>query len=352
MAVSNPNNPASAIPSWNTVLPVSKDAFQSKTKQMANLEIPGCFYNQWVPTAATLTSGTVTSNGQSLIAANQLGGLTSTTLPWGGDAVATFSSSSGLLCTIATSSFMPTTLNYDQYPVSFTVSAAGVLPTGLTAGTVYYWQWVSATTGRLALTPGGTAIAYTDAGTATIYCKAASALLGYGYYGSPTLPAGFLQASEGMGSLNYSTSSSFPGCSIHVDMMGHKIGTGTNAFAVTPGFVSAAGTWTALTATGSALAAVNGGPFPFVYSADIIVQQYGPATSATTAFTSACLVRCVSMLSVYSAAGTHTEACNIFTKSVAFDLTQPWTIDVRYLAATPAVAEYMEPIFCRMIAYN
>jgi hypothetical protein len=350
MATSNPNNPASAIPSWNPILPVSKDAFQSKTKQFATLEIPGCFYNQWVPTAATVTSGTVTNNGQSLIAGLQLGGATATTAPLGGDAVVTFSSNSGLLCTIATSDFMPTTLNYDQYPVTFTTTS-GTLPTGITANTLYYWQWVSATTGRLALTPGGTAIAYTNAGSGTIYCQAASASIGYGYYGSPWLPAGFLQASEGMGTLNYSTSSAFPGCSIHVDIMGHKIGTGTNNFAVTPGLYSTAGTWTALTATGSALAAVNAGPFPFINSTDIIIQQYGPAT-ATTAYTAACMIRCVNVLSVYSAAGTHTEAVNIFTKTTSLDLTQQYAVDVRYLAATPVIGEYMEPLFVRMIAYN
>ena len=344
------NNPASNIPSWNTILPVSRDGLQLKTKQLNNLEIPGYFYNQFVPTAATVTSGTVTSNGQSLIAANQLGGGTATTLPLGGDAVVTFSSNSGLLVSFTTSSFMPTTLNYDQYPVSFTTTS-GTMPTGITAGTVYYWQWVSATTGRLALTPNGTVIAYTNAGSGTIYCQAASASLGQGYWGSPILPAGFLQASEGMGGLLYGASSAYPGCSIHIDIMGHKIGTGTNNFAVTPGFISGAGTWTALTATGSALAAVSAGPFPFINSTDIIIQQYGQ-TAVTSPYTAIAMVRCVNVLSVYSAAGTHTEAVNIFAKTVSLDLTVPYTVDVRYLAATPVVGEYMEPIFVRMAALN
>ncbi|WP_460990877.1 hypothetical protein, partial [Staphylococcus aureus] len=94
-------------------------------------------------------------------------------LPLGGTAAVTFSSSSGLLATFTTSSFMPTTLNYDQMPVKIVPAAGAVMPTGLIAGQTYYWQWVSATTGRFATTPGGTAIAYTDAGSGTLYCQAA-----------------------------------------------------------------------------------------------------------------------------------------------------------------------------------
>ena len=72
----------------------------------------------------------------------------------------TFTSSSGLL--------MTTVADYDTYtPVSFTT--AGVLPTGIVAGTIYWTIRVSATTSRLATSlvnaVAGTAIAFTDAGT-------------------------------------------------------------------------------------------------------------------------------------------------------------------------------------------
>lgn len=78
-------------------------------------------------------------------------------------ATATFTSSSGLLCTSSTD--IPT-----GAPVQFT-NSGGALPTGLTSGTTYYAIRVSATTVRLATTHAlalaGTAISYTDAGTGT-----------------------------------------------------------------------------------------------------------------------------------------------------------------------------------------
>jgi hypothetical protein len=331
-----------ASASQTPIYPTSPESLQYKTKLGAKMEIPGVFYNQFVPTAATLSSGTVTNNGMSLVAAHQLGLTTAGTKPWGGDAAVTFSSSSGLLVSFTTSSFMPTTLNYDQFPVTFTVSAAGVLPTGITAGTVYYWQWVSATTGRLALTPNGTVIAYTDAGTATIYCQAASAAIpGTGYNGSPWLPAGALAASDNMpgGILNGN------GASFRIEVMGHKIGTGTNVYTVTPGLVTTAGTWTALDA-GSAGPAVSAGPFPFFITTDIMVQQYG-TTSAPIA-----IIKTVTKMQTFSTIATNLHMTNVFAKTVSLDTTTAYGFDIRYIAATPAVAEYMEPLMVRMTAFN
>jgi hypothetical protein len=311
---------------------------QFKAKKGQPLEIPGLFYNQYVPTAANLTSGTVTNSGASLVGALQLGTTTAGTLPLGGTAAVTFSSSSGLLVTFTTSSFMPTTLNYNDYPVTFAVTGAGVLPTGITAGTVYYWQWVSAITGRLALTPGGTAIAYTDAGTATVYCQAASAAIaGVGYYGSPWMNAGFLGAAEGL-----AVPAVLPGCVLRCEIWGHSIGTTTNVTTITPGLISSAGTFTALTA-GSALARVSAGPFPFKITADTIIQQYGVSNA---------VARTVLEYTVYSATSTVTQSMNISAKVTSLDLTQRYAYDVRALQATPAVAEYLEPLSVKMWAFN
>lgn len=75
----------------------------------------------------------------------------------------TFSSSSGLL--------MTTTVDVPTYSQVVFSNSGGALPTGLTAGTVYYTIRVSATTSRLATSrvnaEAATAIAYTDAGTGT-----------------------------------------------------------------------------------------------------------------------------------------------------------------------------------------
>jgi len=327
---------AQGIPSTNQTVPFSREALQLKSKIGNSIEIPGLVYSQYTPTAATVTSGTVTSSGQSLIGALQLGGGTATTLPLGGDAAVTFSSSSGLLASFTTSSFMPTTLNYDQMPVKFVPASGAVLPTGLLANTTYYWQWVSATTGRLALVPGGTVIAYTDAGSGTIYCQAATQ-----YWGSPVLPAGFLQVSDVLAQTNVTTIPS-SGFMMRCEILGHKTGTGTNSYTVTPGLLSPAGTFTALTA-GSALAAVSAGPFPFRITTDLVVQQYA-ASSA--------MVRAVCEMQVFSTTSTNTWSTGIWAKTTSLDLTQPYSLDVRYLAATPAVGEYMEPLIVRMWAYN
>ena len=330
-------------PSTTPIYPAIGDSLQAKAKLGAKMQIPGLFYNQYVPTAANLTSGTVTNSGLSLIGGLQLGTTTAGTLPLGGTAAVTFSSSSGLLCSFTTSSFMPTTLNYDQFPVTFTVSAAGVLPTGLTAGTVYYWQWVSATTGRLALTPNGTVIAYTDAGTATIYCQAASAAIpGTGYYGSPWMPAGFLAAQDTMGA----TVMNSPGFTLRCEILGHQTGTTTNVTTIVPGLVAmGSNTFTALTA-GSALARVATGPFPFKIVADTQIQVYGTTTAPIG------IARTVLEYTVYSAAATVTSSMSLIAKTVSLDLTASYAYDVRILQATPVVGEYLEPMTVRMWAFN
>jgi hypothetical protein len=325
-------------PSTTPIYPVDPNSLQSKAKLGAKLEIPGLFYNQYVPTAANLTSGTVTNSGLSLIGAHQLGTTTAGTLPLGGTAAVTFSSSSGLLASFTTSSFMPTTLNYDQLPVVITPAAGAVMPTGLIAGQVYYWQWVSATTGKFALTPSGTVIAYTDAGSGTLYCQAASAAVpGTGYWGSPWLPAGALEASEGIADTILHS-----GCTIRTEILGHATGTTTNVTTITPGLLSPTGTFTALTA-GSALARVAAGPFPFKITCDLIVQQYN-STNA--------MIRGVLEYVVYSTTTTHTESMNIFAKTTSLDLTQPYAPDIRILQATPVVGEYIEPLTVRMWAFN
>lgn len=51
-------------------------------------------------------------------------------------------------------------------PVTFSVTG-GSLPTGVTAGSVYYWTPLTATTGTISATAGGTAITFTSAGTGT-----------------------------------------------------------------------------------------------------------------------------------------------------------------------------------------
>jgi hypothetical protein len=337
---------ATGVPSTNTIYgPMNRESLQGKTKLGLPIEVPGLYYNQYTPTGATVTSGTVTNSGQSLIGALQLGGLTTTVLPWGGDAVATFTSNAGLLVTTATSNCMPTTLNYDQFPVTFTTNAAGVLPSGIVAGQVYYWQWVSATTGRIAATPNGTVLPFVNAGTATIYVNAATQ-----YWGSPWIPAGALVVADTLGQSTPNNIVS-PGCSIHYEILGHKIGTGTNNYAVTPGFVTPANTFTTLTAAGSNLAAVNAGPFPFSIVGDIIIQQYG-TTAAVAPYNAIAMVKCWQQMSVFSTSSTHTEAVNIWAKTVTLDLTQSYAVDVRYLAATPAIGEYMEPLVVRMWMYN
>jgi hypothetical protein len=329
-------------PSTTPIYPAIQDSLASKSKLGNKMELPGLMYNQYVPTAATISSGTVTNSGLSMIGALQLGSLTSGTLPLGGTAVATFSSSSGLLATIATSSFMPTTLNYDQFPVVFTTTT-GTLPTGITAGTVYYWQWKSATTGNLSLTPNGAVIAYTDAGSGTIYCQAASAAVpGAGYYGSPWIPAGFFAAQDNM----YNGIMNGNGATFRIEIFGHKIGTGTNTYTITPGLVAAgSNTFTALTA-GSVLAAVNAGPFPFSSVTDIQIQQYGTTTAPIA------IIKTVNTNQVFSTATTNTWSTNVFAKTVSVDVTSGYALDVRYIATTPVVGEYMEPLSVRIWAFN
>ncbi len=77
----------------------------------------------------------------------------------------TFSNSSGdLLCTWSGHPFATSASAY-YTAISFTAGTS--TPTGITAGTVYYILPVSSSTFRLATTPGGSAITYTNAGTGT-----------------------------------------------------------------------------------------------------------------------------------------------------------------------------------------
>lgn len=54
-------------------------------------------------------------------------------------------------------------------PVRIAKLGAGAVPGGLSAGTVYYWLASTTTTGKLALTPGGSAVDITTAGTGPLY---------------------------------------------------------------------------------------------------------------------------------------------------------------------------------------
>ena len=336
---------AQGIPSTQSIFgPMSRESLQLKSKMGNSLEIPGLFYSQFTPSASNVTSGTVTDNGLSLIGANQLGTTTAGTLPLGGTAAVTFSSSTGLLCSFTTSNFMPTTLIYDQMPVKFTGSGVYVLPTGILEGVVYYWQWVSGTTGKLAATPGGTVIAYTDAGSGTIYCRAATQ-----YWGSPILPAGFFMVSDTLNA-QAATSIGVAGTHIRVEIEGNTTGTTTNVTTIMPGLITAAGAWTGLTA-GSALARVAAGPFPFRIAADIIVQQYGQA-AITSTYANIGMIKACCKYNVYSTTTTNTSSKNLWAKTVSLDLTSQLTVDVRDIHATPVVGEYEEPVFVRMWAYN
>jgi len=342
------NNPASAVPSWSTIQPVSRDSLSLKTKQLSQLEIPGIFYNQYTPTAANCNTGTVTSNGASMVGAIQLGVVQSGTAPLGGLTIVTFSSSNGLLCTLSTAaSWLPDTLNYNNMPVTFTTSSGGVLPTGIVSGQIYYWQWVSSTTGNIALTPGGSAIPYTNSGTATIYVNAATQ-----YWGSPVIPAGFLQAVEGLGSINYNTSA-YPGVQIHGEIGGSVTSAGTGNIQMTTGLMNYAGTFTAITTpTNIALAAV--GPFPFWYTFDIIVQQYGQST-VNSPYTNIGLLKASSRMVVAQAATSGTAdvtMTSVWTNTTSLDLTQQYVLDARCLLGTPATGTYVEPLYARFWAYN
>lgn len=343
---------AAGIPSTNQILPFSGEALQRKTKLGAPLELPGLFYNQATPSPAVqVSSGTVTNSGTSFIGAFNLGQLTTSTAPWGGDCAVTFSSSSGLLATTATSGPFPTTLNYDQFPVTFS-APAGVLPTGIVGGQTYYWQWVSATTGRLSATPGGTVIAYTDAGSGTIYMQARAA-----YWGSPFVPAGFLQASDG---LAQATPASFPqsGSLYRIEIMGHKTGASISNTTISAGLVTGAGATSYVNLISSAaLAQVVVGPFPFKIAVDIEIQQYGLA-AASSPYVQA-MIKSMMEVQIYTAAsGINTTAAAwswaapIATKVTSIDTTQALGFDVRALDATPNVGNYYEPLIVRMWAYN
>lgn len=335
---------AAGVPSTNLASPVPYEALQFKSKQGAKMSIPALIYNQPCPTAATLSSGTVVNDGMSLIGAYQLGLGTASTLSWGGDASVTFDSSTGLRASFTTSGWPVTTLNYMDMPIRFIGAAGAVAPTGISFGQVYYWKWLSATTGNIALTPGGSAISYTDAGSGTIYCQAQTQ-----YWGSPFLPAGGLVASDGLGQSNGSYSQF--GSMYRIEIGGHRKGTGTNNVTMKSGLVTTAGatSWTAIT-TGVTLANTNTGPFNFTYTADIIVQQYG--SSAITSPYVQAKIRAVENLEMWSSATAKTFSSAIYAVTTSVDITQPIGFDTRYIAATPAVAEYLEPLWVRIWAYN
>jgi len=332
---------------------MSREALQLKSKQGANLDIPGLFYNQPCPSAAVgISTGTVTNSGSSLIGAYQLGQLTTSTLPWGGDAAVTFSSSNGLLGTTATAGPFITTLNYMDYPVKIALAAGAVAPTGLIPGQTYYYKWVSATTGNFSLTPGGAAIAYTDAGSGTMYLQAATL-----YWGSPFVPAGFLQAAD---TLNFSTAGSFPqsGSMYRIEIIGSHTAATTSTATFTAGLVTSAGatSFTSLIAS-AALAQVAVGPFPFKITADIIIQQYGAAAISSPYAQS--IIRSMMEVQIYTAAsGINTTAAAwswaapATARVVALDTTVPVGFDVRVLDGTPNIGNYWETLGVRMWAYN
>ena len=345
---------AAGIPNTNQILPFSREALQLKSKLGNPMELPGLFYSQYTPTAANCNTGTVTNSGASMIGALQKGIVQSGTTPWGGATIVTASSSTGLLITLSTAAaWLPTTLNYNDMPVQLVATAGSVLPTGVNAGQTYYWQWASSTTGKLALTPGGNPLAYVDAGSGTLYLLAATL-----YWGSPTLPAGFLQVSD---TLNQATPSSnpAPGCIIHGEILGSITSAGTGNIKVDAGFNTAgdATNFTAMTSAGNvALTAV--GPFPFLYTFDWVVQQYGQSSIAAP-YTAAGRLRAVSELVVGGAATYSTAvaaAYNVYSRALwtsnTIDLTVPLTVDVRGLLGTPATGTYIEPLCVRLWAYN
>ena len=346
---------ATGVPSTNSIFgPMSREALQLKSKLGVPMEIPGLFYNQTAPSPAVgLTSGTVTNSGSSMITYFQNGQLTTSTAPWGGDAVVTFSSSSGLLATMATSDPYPDTLNYNDYPIKLVGAANAVAPTGTVFGQVYYLQWVSATTFRLAATPGGSVIAYTDAGSGTMYVYAVGS-----YWGTPFVPAGFLQASD---SLNQGPAGSYPqsGSTYRIEIIGSHTAATTSTATITTGLVTSAGatSFTSLIAT-AAVAQVVVGPFPFKITTDIMIQQYGVATTAVSPYVAAS-IRAMTEVQIYTAAsGINTTAAAwsfaapATTKVVSIDTTVPLGFDVRFLDGTPNIGNIWEPLWVRMWAHN
>ena len=340
------NNPATAVPSWTPLPQANLEAYNFKSKQLAKMEIPGIFYNQYTPTAANCNTGTVTSNGASMIGANQIGVAQGGTAPLGVVTIVTIATTG--LVTISTAAAWLPTNNYNNMPVTLSVSTSGVLPLGLFANTIYYWQWVTSTTGNLALTPGGTTVAPTTTGTATIYLSAATQ-----YYGSPIIPAGFLQAAEALGQIQGNTSA-FPGVAIRGEIAGSITSAGTGNIQMAAGVYNAAGTWTALTGAAANVALAAVGPFPFWYTFEFIVQQYGPA-SVSGQYANIAQVRGWGRFIGAQAATSGTAditSTNIWASTTSLDLTQQYTIDARALLGTPATGTYIEPLTVRLWAIN
>lgn len=86
--------------------------------------------------------------------------------PVGGSQRVTASSSSGLLFTSLTAHGLADTTQVELF-----IESGGVLPGNTAANTTYFIRDAASTTFKLALTSGGSAIAYADAGTASFRVK-------------------------------------------------------------------------------------------------------------------------------------------------------------------------------------
>lgn len=329
------------VPNTVPLVPFSREALQNKMKYGNVLELPGVLYNQYTPTAANCNTG---STAASLIGQNQKGIIASGTTPLGGTTTVTFSSSSGLLATLSAASWLPTTLNYNDFPVIFSPASGATLPTGIIAGQLYYWQWVSSTTGRLALTPGGTVIPYTNAGSGTIYMQASSQ-----YWGNANLPAGFFQAADTLYQAP-ANSLTTPGTRIKGEIWGTITSAGTGTIAFDFGLLNSAGTFTSLSDGGTATALTAVGPFPFWYNFEFVVQQYGQSSIASP-YVAAGVVRSVGSLRKGITAASELLINNAATKTV-IDLTQAWTIEARATLGTPATGTYIEPLSVKITVDN
>jgi hypothetical protein len=339
-----PNQPTSGIPSQTPIYSVSKDSLSFKTKQLATLELPGIFYNQCAPTAANCDiTGAV-----SVVGANYIGQAQTGTSATGAATAVTYVSATGVF-TIATAGWMPTTLNYNFFPVIINFSGTGAVPTTFIAGSTYYANWVSANTFTLSATIGGTAISGGGTGT-TVTVQAATP-----YWGSPYMPAGFLMPTEGMTTIGYGSNSNFGGVRLHGEILGNLTSAGTGTTLFSAGVIGPTGTYTALTGASTAIAVAAVGPFPFRYDFDLVCQQYGPAVLAGTTFGNLGLIRGSGRALISQANNSGTAdvfAVNLWAASQALDLTLGYTLDARFTFGTPAAGTYLEPLSVAFWSYN
>jgi hypothetical protein len=337
-------NPTSGVQSQTAIFPVSKDGLNFKTKQLAQMEIPGIFYNQCCPSAAINDNATAIS----VIGANYIGQAVGGTSATGAATAVTYVAATGVF-TMATAGWMPTTLNYNLFPVIINFTAGGAVPTVFNAGQVYYANWVSANTFTLSATPGGTAISGGGTGT-TVTVQAATQ-----YWGSPLIPAGFLCPAEGMTNPGYCTTSAYGGVRIHGEVLGSVTTAGTPTTLFSAGLINGAGTYTALTGASTAIAIAAVGPFPFTYVFDLICQNYGPATVAGTAYANTGLIRGYGRWTISQAntdATADVYAINLWAASTALDLTAAYTVDCRFTFGTAAATTWLEPLSVQLWAYN